>query len=300
MESLFELVFQNGEFIENKSSLLGVSFDTIFTVITTVSIFVLGYVINRKIEQDKETKRLMELQEYFLKLVELLEEPIIKQKEHLVKFSKKLREKKTQHYVDVGDLSFSLVSLINEINNKDLYNIFIKNKRGTTKQKTELFKKLRSQIDYLDAVKININSSFKDLITRFDKYQDKYSESIGITDEAFNMILAQNYAQKINPQEDYFLSEFDRIRAEWFSLDNSKDRYIASKNYLEPLIELCNKCNRDIRVSFVSKHVKECLLALDNIEQTKYVFSRHFLLTARGLQTSIIEIKKTIAEFNKL
>jgi|GEM_PF-2651452 hypothetical protein len=50
MESLFKIVHQNGEFITKESSVFGISMDTIFTVLTTLAIFILGVMIERKIE----------------------------------------------------------------------------------------------------------------------------------------------------------------------------------------------------------------------------------------------------------
>ena len=101
MESLLKIVYQNGEFSEDKSSIIGVSFDTIFTVVTTLFIFFLGYVVNRIIEEGKEEKRLNELEEYFIKLIELLEEPLMKQKNALVVLTKMLKQKKEQQQLKV-------------------------------------------------------------------------------------------------------------------------------------------------------------------------------------------------------
>jgi len=300
MESLFKIVYQNGEFSEDKSSILGVSFDTIFTVVTTLLIFVLGFVVNRIIEINKENKRLKELEEYFIKLIELLEEPLMKQKEALVGLTKKLKQKIEQHYF-VADITSFRVELIKEIDNKDLYDIFIKRKKGKTDTKTKLFQKIRGQIDFLDEVKKSIKISFEDLMHKSQKYDETYKDNLKITSEAFDNILTQNQLRGITPDQDPFLLSLDRIRAAWVQRGTEdtpfQDRYLAREHYLDPVQKLCRQSIADPRAVFVLKHIQESIYAFDNIEEVKYVYRRHFLQDARGIQKALIEMRNSLKGF---
>ena len=58
MESIVKIIYQNGEFTAKESSILGISIDTIFTVLTTLAIFIAGIIVERWIEASKEKKRL--------------------------------------------------------------------------------------------------------------------------------------------------------------------------------------------------------------------------------------------------
>lgn len=303
MELLLKIFDHSGGFSEEKSSILGVSFDTVFTVVTTLLVFVLGYVVNRRIEINKENKRLKELEEYFIKLVELLEEPLMKQKEALIGLTKKLKQKIEQHYF-VDDVTTFRVDLIKEIENRDLYNIYIKRKKGKIEVKTKLFRKVRGQIDYLDEVKKSIKISFEDLIQKSEKYDAIYKENLKITSEAFDNMLTQNEFRGMRPDEDPFLLGLDRIRAAWVQTGTDErpfqDRYLAREHYLEPVQELCRQSIADPRAAFVLKHILECIYAFDNIEEVKYVYRRHFLQDARGIQNALIEIRNSLKEFGRM
>ena len=303
MESLFKIVFQNGEFLEDKSSFLGISYDTIFTVVTTILIFFLGYIVNRRIEIIKENKRLNELEEYFIKLIELLEEPLLKQKEALIELTKKLKENIEQHYF-IDEVSSFRVDLIKEIENRDLYDIFIKRKKGKTEVKTKLFQKIRGQIDYLDEVKKSISTSFEELMDKSGKYETLYKENLKITSEAFENILTQNELRGVKPKQDPFLVGLENIRAAWMQTGTAErpfqDRYLARQHYLEPVLELCKQSAGDPRATFVLKHILESINAFDNIEEVKCVYRKHFLQDARGIQKGLIEIKSALNKFSAM
>ena len=146
MISIFNIVYQNGELASEKCTFFGVTIDTIFTVFTTIIIFFLGYIFNKKVERDKENNRMKELEGYFLKLIELLDSPIKKQIDSFVSLSEKLKKTKEQNYNFQLVASFNL-NLLKEISNLDLYKIFVSNKQGKIKEKTSLFEKLRNNID---------------------------------------------------------------------------------------------------------------------------------------------------------
>ncbi len=237
-----KIVVLNGEFSQGKSSFLGVSPDTVFTVVTTVLIFVLGYVINNWVELRKEKNRLTELEDYFTKLIELLERPIRKQIDALVDFTNKLKEKKEQHY-SLLDITTFQVELLREIDSKDLYAIFIKRKKGETSLKTELFGKLRGQIEHVDVVKKSIKSSLEDLMKKSEGYEHSYKESIKITSEAFDNMVSENRLRGVQLAKDQLLMGLDNIRAQWIAVGQDgivfQDRYIARKHYLDPVKVLC-------------------------------------------------------------
>ena len=303
MESLIKIVYQNGELAKNDSTFLGVSFDTIFTVLTTLGIFILGYIVNRQLELRKEKRRLKELEEYFIKLLELLENPLVRQKDEFLAFSRRLKEKKEKHFELINITPFQ-VDLIKEIDNKDLYTIFIKTKKGDTSRKTELFGKLRGQIEYFDVVKKTYKESFENFVTRSEQYDRTYKEHIKITSDFFDQMVSESKSKGQNPAQDIFLITLDNIRAKWvaYGVDGKvyQDRYVAREYYLLPSWELCKTHILDPRAAFLTKHLLECIYAFDNLEELKRVYRRHFLIDARGLQKGLFDIKKVVKEFGTM
>lgn len=296
MDSIFKIYFQNGEFIDTKTSFLGVSFDSIFQAIITVFIFAAGYGINQITEYFKERKRLKELEEYIINLIELLELPLTKQKDTLIDFTKKLKEKKEQHYTLVEITSFQ-PRLLTEINNNDLYTIFVKNKKGRIEKKTELFAQLRGKLFFIDRIKKTLPISFLELANKLESYVLIYKENIKPTDDEFSRLITQNNNQGL--EIDNLINEIDDIRYKWTLLPDFQDINISYENYILPLKEICIKYIRDTRIELIKKHTYECIYAYKNIEEVKYFFRKKFLIDARGLQTSMIELKKTLKEFEK-
>ncbi|MBK7978821.1 MAG: hypothetical protein IPK06_02170 [Ignavibacteriae bacterium] len=58
------------------NSLWGISYDTIFTTLITIFIFLLGFWINKIFEARKEKKRLKDIKDYFFSLCSFLEKPV--------------------------------------------------------------------------------------------------------------------------------------------------------------------------------------------------------------------------------
>lgn len=303
MESVFKIVYQNGEFIANESSILGISLDTVFTVLTTLTVFIAGYVINRKIEASKERKRLKELEEYFIKLIELCEPSVIKQADGFKDFAGKLIEKKDQHF-HLLDVSAFSMDPIKEIDKKDLFAIFVKGKKGVVGAKTELFRKLIGNIEHMDNIKTAYKREFQVFIQKFDKFQHEYNENLKVTSEAYDNMRTFNEANKIAPGADPFLLELDGIRVKWASLEKEgidfRGRYVTREEYIEPLRELCRKSIGDRRAVFVLKHTMECIYAFENMEELKHFYSDHFKTDSDTLRRSLAEIKEGLKQFEKM
>lgn len=303
MESIFKIVYQNGEFVAKESSILGISMDTIFTVLTTLAIFVAGIIVNRKIEVSKEKRRLKELEEYFIKLIELCEKSVLKQADGFKDFAEKLIEKKDQHFHLIDVSAFSMEP-IKEIDKKDLFAIFIKGKKGEVGPKTELFRKLIGNIEHMDNIKTAYKREFQVFINKFDKFQHDYNENLKVTSDAYDNMRTFNEAKKIKPEDDPFLLELDRIRAEWAGLEKEgidfRGQYVTREKYLEPIRKLCRDSIGDQRAVYILKHIMECIYAFENMEELKIFYSQHFTIDSDSLRKSLSEIKDCLKEFGKM
>lgn len=285
----------------DKNNILGISYDAWFTGLTPILIFILGYIINEVIKNCNEKKRLRELERYFKKLIELLNKPLNKQKEEFLKFSHSLKERKEKLLI-LEDVTNFHVEQIREISNKDLYTIFIKNKKGSLASKTELYGTLRANIDFIDQVKKSIRDDFPMFRRKYDKYQQDYKLNIDTISVLFQSIVSDNINSFGKP--DLFLMEFNNIISNWQALKNTgteyKDMYVTKNKFIEPLRDLCRKYFANARSVIVSKYVMQCIYAFNDIEETKKVFRRHYLLLAKKLQNSWFEINNTLKKIDSL
>ena len=301
MNALLQIIIRPASIPEEKNTFLGISYDGWFTGITPILLFILGYIINRLIENNKENKRLKELEKYFKSSIELLKKPLELQQKAFVKTSKILKEKKEQHII-LEDVTNFHVNLIKEISNKDLYTIFIINKKGAIEEKTQLYAKLRASIDYIDNLKVTYKKDFEKFWKSYDTNQQEYKKNIEVTDQAFGDMISQSNPSSI--QRDEFLHAVDEIRFKWMSFKKTDvefmDMYIAKELYLEPLRELCKINMHDPRASLILKHVMLSIYAFHNIAEAKYVFRRLFLLNGRDLQNRWTDINQIIGKFDKM
>jgi hypothetical protein len=280
--------------------MLNVTADTIFTVFVTVLIFALGYIFNKKVENSKEKGRLKDVELYFYGLIEMLEGPLMKQAEGFLKFSKLLKQEKEQHFF-LDDVALFQLRLINEIDNKDLFKIFIGDNKGKLTQRIEKYKKMRGLLEYFDVVKKSTGPDLKELTARYDTYVKVYRENLKATSEQFELMLSDNMKNKLLPQHDAFLKEFDEIRFKWSKIDvpggTYMDMYVARTHYIIRLKDLCIRNVHDPRSVGLMKHVMECIYAINDIDELRTVYRRHYLLFARGLRQGMGTVLEIVASF---
>ena len=94
MGIIMQIVFKNIELVDSKDSFWGISYDGWFTGLTPVLLFICGYIIAKKIENNKEKKRLNNLEKYFRKNIDFLQVLVTKQINAFVKFANDLKETK--------------------------------------------------------------------------------------------------------------------------------------------------------------------------------------------------------------
>jgi hypothetical protein len=268
----------------------------------TIILFICGFIINKQIEKHKEKKRLLEIEKYFKTLVKLLEKPLLLQRDSLVKLSNILKDKKDLR-LNIDEVTNFHVEEMKKIDEKDLFSIFIKNKKESLLKKTELFGKLKSSIDYISRTKQFIIIDFKDFGMRFEKHQAEFKESFLIIEDLFRSLFLQNESSL---NRDFFFA-MNEIRADWTNPkvieDNSykhTDRHNTMKRYIEPLKTLCERHISEKIPNEIFKYVMLCIYAYDNLQEVKHVYRQTFLTQAKGLQKNLLQLEETIKKFESI
>ncbi len=299
MKYLLQITSQSILTSEGRTSFWGISYDGWFTGLTPILIFILGYIINKMIENHKEKRRLVELEEYFKRCIELLEKPLNKQKKEFIKLSHSLKHEKQQH-IYLGSVTNFHVERIKEISSKDLYTIFIRNKKGNIFEKTDLYEKLLASIDTIHIVKNSFKDDYLLLKESHYKYQQKYNKNLEMTDKLFYKMFSES--KKPSLKEDLFLSKIEEIRLGWSSSKKEgyhyTDMYVAKQMYLEPIKDLCKESMRDPRSAEILEYIMLSIYAYNNVEEIKKVYRRHFLIQARELQTCWFDINNVLSKFH--
>lgn len=291
---MFKIIFENES---DKNTFWGISIDTIFTVLTTLLIFILGYIITKKIERGKERKRLKELEEYFIKSIELLLTPIEKQKKSFLSFANILKEEKEQHFIieDVADLRFEQIK---NIDNKDLFSIFIKKISDKRNFKAELFSKLMTSLNYIETVKSNLKSDINDFFKRNESYKNNYKKNIKKINSILDEIINQKRKEDASPKNYPFLLKINNIRTNWINSPRNQpytDLYNSFKYFIAPVQEEIRLNQTDEIISLLNDPIMECVYEFHNIKELNTFYRHHFVQQARELQ----KCQQTITTFLK-
>lgn len=292
MDSFLKVVYDNGG-DEKSISLLGVSADTIFTVLTSLFVFIIGYIINQRIERRKEKKRLRELKEYFVTLIELLEGPLNRQSLGLVDLSKQLKNSK-----DIS-LSFGVVAgfkvdLVKSINTEDLYKIFISEHKDIPAQ-TQQFQTLLESIEYIAEVRKTI-MEFDKIPLKIEKYSTVYNENLKAINSTIDEMIINHTVKNLTNADDPYLTDIVGLRLAWIGIDNYRDRNISLNHFVEPLLQFFRGRANDVRSAIFLKHLLECLMAYQNIEHVKHVWEVDVTRYAHELQAHLSKIKSAISK----
>ncbi|HMT73285.1 MAG TPA: hypothetical protein PKA77_04415 [Chitinophagaceae bacterium] len=282
-----------------KNTLLGISYDTIFTVLTTILIFILGYVIAKRIESRKERKRLLELEKYFLKNLEMLEKPVELQIKSLINTSKRLKNKREESLI-VDDIIGLSGSFLNDTDNKDLYKIFVNNKKGDIQVKTELYRKLRASLDYIIAVKKGFLRDSLAYMKKSEGFSNKYKRNIKIVNDLLDDLIYERIKEKSHPENFPALYKIARIRTTWMDSSQTEDKldlFYSFTNFIKPVQEICKISQNDEIVGQIIKPVMECVYEYHNIVELRYFYRKHFVAEARELQRNHFEIKEVLKGF---
>ena len=300
---MFEVYFQNGEFLSDQMTFLGIGLDTIFTVSITIGIFFAGEWFKRLYDRKKEFERLKSIEMYLFKLLELIEEPAEKQKVKLEEFVNQIREEKEQHF-QLSYVASLNMEPIKEIDNQDLFQIFIARRKGNLEYKTELFGKIRHQIDYLHAVQSSLKEVFEKMMSEHRSYDSKFKEHFKTSHKLFDFWIAENVRNKLSREDDLFLAKVDELRAAWIKKERADvpyyDMFITNEEYYAPLKDLCKQFLHDPRASVLLEQVMECQQAVNNIRNIKDLYSNGFEERAKGIGKSIDEIRTALSQLKSL
>jgi len=269
--------------------IMGISVDTIFTTLITIFIFVIGYVINKCVENKKEKSRLNKLKYYYIYLVKLYLSPIdnfIQSLSELIE-SIKSRQYRNIHFTGGKGLYFD--KIIN-ISRQDLYSIFVQNCTKPEEEKYLHSNYLINSFEYLKVVTKNSKEEFLkyyEIINRFIKLWDENINQLG---RYFESMMQHIRVNNIDPTSDNFFHQMSILRSKWVKLEDFKNIDIAMENYLNPLNELCNQNQSDSRVLIITPLVVNCFSAYNNIMNVKKFYSDVF----SDINNELVEIKNQI------
>lgn len=273
-----------------------VSDDVIFTTITTISIFIIGYLLNRFNNYRKEVKRLNELEEYFYSLSEQIKNPINDQIKIFKELADDIADEKKNQFLYKDNINLDVTNLLN-IQHLDLHKIFIARKKGEIKKKAGHFTNMTNTLNYLESLKINAKKNFEIYFSEFRENEGNWREAYNSIMENFDTFVSSNIRNDIQKVNDDFLNDFDTLLQEWDKYEYKNNIYLAYKNFILPLRGICKRYRGDERVNVIAQLVNSARSAFISIDYYKKTYSNRFNADASYLKSKFESFESAIKYF---
>ncbi len=253
----------------------GISKDTIFATLTTIGIFIIGYIASKRFESWKENKRLREYKEYFIHHLKSLLPKIDKQIIEYKELSEMITATERKDLSLGESLRSSLIGF-QDLPFNDIYRILITKSKKKGKEKYEVYNQLIDCLNYFD-------HQLEYAVKNFDEYLSSYNQYVFDWEENGDMILrkqdefisiANRY--NIDIEQDKVLSDFIAIIHKWHQKKDGGNVDIFETEFVEPLRELCKNNITDPRSIILMNYVIKTSRAIVKLKHLKTLYSEYY------------------------
>ena len=262
--------------MDNQIVLAGITADAIFTTCATIFIFTVGLYFKWRYDNYKENQKLKEKKEFYLATIRSLIEPIRKQAKLFEDLSNQIggEEAGNFYFKEVKEL-YNKLSSFNNID--DLYKIFVNKDDSENEIKFLQYSNIIDTIGFLKEQREKSQLNHTTFFSNFHRYEQEWN------DAGFGIIMcydtyASDFIEKknIDKSKDDFFTKFTFINHKWQKMDTCRNIYIAKKNMVNPLFDLCKKFISDKRALKLMDYLKKANFAFSNYIKIKDSYSKLF------------------------
>lgn len=268
---------------------LNVSHDVVFTVATTLIIFILGLLLQKYIENKKEKKRILAIEASIISHIRMLKIFVTKQSEIFKSYSKSLSRKMIDNY-DLGIETEIHTKHIGQIKSEDLFKIFVLSKKN--KDKVELFAKLMNNIECIKENKAFVKNDFIEMRKSLKKFEQEWYENTTKISKFFDKEFSR--ADKSGYED--FMLKFWEYYTPWMHSGLSRDLQYNIDNFLKPVNELCKEHGSDSRALELMTVLRDTYNAIKNYMDLCELRSKSFDEHAGLLVKKYEDIRSIVRE----
>lgn len=236
--------------------------DTIFTVLVTISIFIIGQIVLIFYDRYKDKKSLSNLKKFFLISVKDILNPLAKELGDIKDIITQIEEKKQKSYFlqDATELNFDFY---NKTDNSTLFNAFTKyikksEENNTINAYTNLIKSITSFRNFKND-KLNNYNIF---INTLNKYNDVFKENFKTMMYNFDDIQSKLITSNNTNQDEFVKRVFDIIR---LANDLAGEMYYQVEKVIDPIISTFKAFGNSPYAKFIIRNALTCKSAFTNI-----------------------------------
>lgn len=230
---------------------LGLSQDNakiLIPVIVTLSIFILGIIVNTIIKKYERKSFLYSIKSVLITWIKLLEIPIKQQSESCREFNKRLQES-NEMQPERFHFNNMLANKILSIQIKDQIDTVIINHQGKNEDKSKCLFNIISQIEFIDKIEMELRKKYDLYQGDSLKYMNEWNEAIQKLDNVASMFRVKYFTNSSHPVRPFYL-EYLRI-SNLFIHNNPQGANMQV--YIDQFLVLISKLCK----SFISKNSDE-------------------------------------------
>jgi hypothetical protein len=269
----------------------GVSNDTVFATVVTISIFVLGYLFNRLYDTRVQKRRQDDIREFVLSSLEAILPAIERQVGAFGNLKQQITSKQHQDYIFTESTSLNFEGL-DSVPRSEVFHTFARGRKKHRAERIKHFNALWGAIDFICQQKEIARQMFLQFNEKYYRYLLIWNENVDSIVRLHDEYLMVAKQTQVRPSEDTFFKEFNIIIHRLAQTGDPSSWEKEKINLLDPLLETCNANLEDARAIIVMKKIIQAQYAYYNREHLLESFGSYF----EEQMTGLVEKKKTILE----
>jgi len=239
------------------------AFRTIVPALIAIVIFILGILSKwfsdwNKNRQDSKQKR-----EFVLSQVKVLIKSVIEQRKWIEDYIKLLGKDRVVNREFQIDLSFQSKHISN-LKADELFKILVLDFFTQKKQRLMYYNSLLKQLDLIDALRFQFNSSLNYSKEHFSKYEDKWNDNIEIVGDLYDEWINYFRRNHFDIKTDNFIYALRDIYIRWAHIPDYTDMYVAGPNLIDGVLNKARENSENQYAIKILRPLLRCKDAVDN------------------------------------
>lgn len=280
-------IFQN---IFDATSALGISKDVVFSTFFTIAIFLLGYCAKATYDRHVDSKHLKHVREFIIAYLESLADPIDKQVEFFLSFSKELG---TMQMVDFTYQEDGIRSdFVQSVPQLEVFKALVYGGSRIRQLRIQHLNEVQEALDYIEKIRQLAKRQFIYLTEQYNEFTKLRKDASDSIFRNYDVFISSATRQNALPSQDPFLQALDILVHDWHIDPNRNDQQVIEEKLILSVNKLCRANPADPRAIAILPLTLEASNALRNRNHILEVSSIFFAEEAEKLYKRGVLIKE--------
>lgn len=266
------------QLIDFLKELFGIDGNTAATLVITLSVFILGYIVNGLNNLMVGYIKRRNYRKIFNDIVGTIANNIGLQANMFQSSASNVNIKNLGDY-HVKIITITHLDNVDKLDFKDIYNAYFSGIENVfSKKKLKAFNKVFGRLSLIKGIEMKLASEMNTFDTKFHEHELRYNESIEQLRQFTDSISAATNGTTLPTPVANYLEGMDRIIYRWQLLPNRVEYSVVKENYIDPMLAH-NRAFQDLRFQGANPILSMNTILLNaahhynNMEKTLQVYS---------------------------